>query len=122
MSLSFAALRKANTIRLPLFTNGRGEAAHSKLDGSDWSHGEWMNAILGELGEAANIVKKIKRGDFTLEEMALPLAQELADVVTYTDLAAMQFGINFDNYTFDQFRSVNLSVFILSRIIPLVNG
>lgn len=28
---------------------------------SDWSTSDWMTATLGELGEAANIVKKLNR-------------------------------------------------------------
>lgn len=51
--LTFNELREANIKRLPQFKNGKGEAAHSSEDGSDWSLGEWMNAVTGEIGEAA---------------------------------------------------------------------
>lgn len=78
--LSFQTLREANMQRLPQFKNRKGEPAHSKADGSDWKLSAWSNATLGELGEAANIIKKIERGDLTREE-ALPLLEkELAEV------------------------------------------
>lgn len=96
--LSFSTLRAANIARLPLFKNSRGLPAHSRPDGSDWSLGEWMNAILGELGEAANLVKKVKRGDMPLEAARSELAKELADVVTYADITAMRMDIAFNFY------------------------
>ena len=57
--LTFNALRGANRARLPQFKNGKGEPAHSKPDGSDWCLAQWCNAVTGELGEAANLIKKI---------------------------------------------------------------
>ncbi len=103
--LTFSALRVANMRRLPLFRNGKGEIAHSQPDGSDWSPSEWMNAVLGELGEAANLIKKVRRGDFALDDyvydgtnplgtMRSLIAKELADTVTYLDILAYQFGID----------------------------
>ena len=35
----------------------------------DWSESDWITAIVGELGEAANIVKKRKRKKFDTDEM-----------------------------------------------------
>lgn len=40
-------------------------------------------SILGELGEASNIVKKILRGDTTLEEMRPHLNEEITDIFIY---------------------------------------
>lgn len=106
-NLTFDALRRANKERLPLFKNAKGETAHEKSDGSDWSLGEWMNAITGELGEAANIVKKIKRGDMTLEEARPLLAKEFADIVTYLDITASQAGIDLGKATVAKFNEVS---------------
>lgn len=92
--LSFYELRRANARRLPEFKNRRGELAHTEPDGSDWSLGEWMTAVTGELGEAANLIKKVRRGDLTLNEARVDLAKELADVVTYLDILAMQLDID----------------------------
>lgn len=108
--LSFNDLRKANKARLPLFKNRKGEAAHSQPDGSDWSLGEWSNAVMGELGEAANIIKKVKRGDMTLDEARPSLAKELADVQTYLDILAFRAGINLGEATRDKFNEVSKRV------------
>jgi hypothetical protein len=99
--LSFAALREANRERCPLFKNAKGETAHS---GADWNSEDWMVAILGELGEASNILKKIRRGDFTVEEMHDPLAREFSDTIIYLDLMAMQLGFETYKYDFAQLR------------------
>lgn len=60
---------------------------------TDWSLSDWLTAIAGELGEAANIIKKLNRirdnipgnkeSDTELNEKLLG---ELADVVIYADL------------------------------------
>lgn len=92
--LSFAELRSANRLRLPLFKNKHGEPAHSEPDGSDWSDSDWLQAVVGELGEYANLRKKLQRGDLTPEEALPMLADELADVVIYLDLLAFRLGID----------------------------
>lgn len=60
--LSFNTLGAANKARLPHFKNSKGERAHSKQDGSDWSPAQWLQAVCGELGEYANARKKFERG------------------------------------------------------------
>ena len=105
--LTFNNLREANKTRLPQFKNSKGEPAHEKEDGSDWSLPEWMNAVAGELGEAANIIKKVRRGDMTLEEARASLAEEFADIVTYLDITAMQARINLGKATMDKFNKVS---------------
>ncbi len=93
-SLTFSALRHANTARLPQFRDAKGRLCHSEPDGSDWSPGEWICAVVGELGEAANIIKKIKRGDYTMEEARQALGYEFADIACYLDILAMQCGVD----------------------------
>lgn len=105
--LTFNTLRSANLARLPEFKNAKGEPAHSKPDGSDWSLGEWCNAVVGELGEAANIIKKIQREDISLEDARSQLADELADVVTYLDILAYQAGIDLGKATTDKWNKVS---------------
>lgn len=106
MSLTFDELRSANTQRLPLFRNKRGELVHN-ADGSDWSLAQWSNAVLGELGESANIIKKIERGDFTLDEARESLAKEFADVVTYLDILAFRAGVDLGLATARKFNEVS---------------
>ncbi len=90
MSLTFDQLREANKLRLTQFKNKLGNLAHSKPDGSDWSPAQWLQAVVGELGEYANIRKKFERGDISHVEYAVLAAKELADVQTYLDILAQR--------------------------------
>lgn len=101
--LSFKTLRAANLARIPKFRNGAGNLSHTKPDGSDWSITQWLQATIGEVGELANIHKKLQRGDFHGKgpegptAMAIPLlARELADVMIYLDILMLQVGCSFD--------------------------
>lgn len=58
-----------------------------------WSTSDWLTAVLGELGEAANVAKKLNRvrdgipGNRETEaELRSKLARELADTFIYLDL------------------------------------
>lgn len=114
--LTFNTLRNANLKRLPQFKNRRGKPAHTRKDGFDWALSKWSNAVLGELGEAANIIKKIERRDFTLEEGRAQLAKEFADVQTYLDLLAHRAGIDLGKATIDKFNEVSRRVGSTIRI------
>lgn len=113
-------LRAANIARLPLFKNKHGELAHSKADGSDWTPSQWLQAVIGELGEYANIRKKYERGDLTAEDFAKLAANELADVQTYLDILALRAldkgayidpkGISLSRATVDKFNEVSQRV------------
>jgi NTP pyrophosphatase (non-canonical NTP hydrolase) len=92
--LTFRTLRNANLHRLPMFRDNNGRVCHSEQDGSDWSPAQWLQAVVGELGEYANLRKKVERGDYTAAEAKPMLADELADVVIYLDILASQLGIN----------------------------
>lgn len=107
MALTFDDLRQANRSRLPQFKNRKGEYAHKQGDGSDWQLSAWFNATLGELGEAANLIKKIERGDISLEEARDDLAHELADVQTYLDILAFSAGIDLGEATARKFNMVS---------------
>ena len=106
-SLSFEVLRAANTERLPLFKNCHGEPAHAQPDGSDWSNAEWLQAVVGELGEYANFAKKFQRGDINAVEFGEHARKELADVVTYCDLLAFRLGINLGDAIREKFNQVS---------------
>ena len=54
----------------------------------------WSNALCGEAGELANLIKKIDRGDFTVDDIKHELAHEIGDVLTYLDLLSSILGIN----------------------------
>lgn len=108
--MDFSTLRNANLRRLPQFKNSKGEPAHSQPDGSDWSLAEWCNAVTGELGEAANLIKKVQRGDYTLDEARQDLADEFADIVTYLDILAMRAGVDLGEAVRNKFNLVSTRV------------
>ena len=124
--LTFNVLRGANKARLPQFKNKHGEIAHSQPDGSDWSPAQWLQAVIGELGEYANLRKKYERGDLTEAEFAEAAAKELADVQTYLDILAFRCldtpgnphpkGINLGQATMDKFNEVSRRVNSTVRI------
>lgn len=119
--LTFNSLRGANCARLPQFKNKHGALSHEKSDGSDWSPAQWLQAVIGELGEYANIRKKYERGDLAADEFASLAADELADVQTYLDILALRCldpavgephptGINLGQATMDKFNEISLRV------------
>ena len=105
--LTFNTLRGGNKARLPEFKNKHGEPAHSEPDGSDWSDAQWLQAVVGELGEYANFRKKLDRGDITPEEAKIHFAKELADTVTYIDLLAFRLGIDLGQAIMSKFNEVS---------------
>lgn len=106
-SLTFDALRAANMQRLPVFKNKHGELAHPRPDGSDWSPAQWLGALVGELGEYANIRKKYERGDLSVAEFKAAAAKELADVQTYLDILAWQLDIDLGRATIEKWNEVS---------------
>jgi NTP pyrophosphatase (non-canonical NTP hydrolase) len=70
---------------------------------SSWTLSDWMTATLGELGEAANVVKKLNRyrdgipGNTVSESnLRSQLADELADALIYLDLLAQAAGLDLE--------------------------
>ena len=66
-----------------------------------WSASDWMVATFGELGEAANVLKKLNRvrdgvpgNKETAEALRSKLASELADAYIYLDLFCQSQGID----------------------------
>lgn len=79
--LSFPALREANVRRC--------ESAWHSIE--SWSPTDWACAFAGEAGEACNLVKKLRRGDFVSAE---DIGEELADTILYADLLAARLGVD----------------------------
>lgn len=68
---------------------------------NDWSLSDWFTAVVGELGEAANVAKKLNRvrdgiggNKETADQLRAKLASELADTFIYLDLLAQSCGID----------------------------
>lgn len=97
--LSFGTLREANKQRL-------GSSKFRKCEES-WTPAHWMQATVGELGELANLMKKVDRGDMTLEEARVDIAREFADVQTYLDIMAFKLGIDLGRATIDKFNEIS---------------
>lgn len=106
-NLTFKTLREANLARLPLFTDRQGRRCHTEPDGSDWSPAEWLQATVGELGELANLLKKVKRGDMDLSTAMPEIRKEFADIVTYLDIWALQFQVDLGQAVTEKFNEVS---------------
>jgi len=115
-NMKFSTLRAANLARIPLFKNAKGEAYHREDDGSDWSLNDWYTAVMGEAGELGNDLKKVRRGDYTLDEKRAKIGKEIADVIIYIDILALQVGLDLDAIICSKFnevsRRVGVNVFI----------
>ena len=81
-----------------------------KLD--SWSPSDWMVAVVGELGEAANILKKINRvrdgvpgnkeATYTLYKK---FQEEIADTYIYLDLLCQSMGVDLEKTVNEVFES-----------------
>ena len=76
-------------------------------DEPSWPLENWALAICGEAGELANLVKKCLRGDFTVQEKRGEILDELADVITYCDLAISSLGADTGETVWAKFRKVS---------------
>lgn len=106
--LTFHALRVANVSRKVRWHG----------DADEWTGADWSNAMCGEAGEAANVVKKLRRHEthtgtaYNTPDTAvllLALAEELADVVLYADLLAHKYGIDLASAVAAKFNRVSIA-------------
>ncbi len=104
--MTFDELRKANVKRC-------GEAFHPL---ESWSPADWACAMAGELGEACNLVKKLRRLSDGKQLANIPenaqhivkgIADELADTVVYIDLLAARLGIDLGDSILNKFNEVS---------------
>lgn len=82
-----------------------------------WSASDWITATVGELGEAANVVKKLnryrdgvpgnKQSEAELHEM---LRKELGDVFVYLDLLAQSLGFNIADAAVEVFNAKSAEI------------
>jgi NTP pyrophosphatase (non-canonical NTP hydrolase) len=70
---------------------------------SSWSLSDWMTAVAGEVGEAANVIKKLNRvrdgipgNKESQAELRVMLAKEIADAAIYLDLLAQAAGLDLE--------------------------
>lgn len=93
-TLTFAAFSEANLERCQ-----SPQGFNHPLNG--WSTSDWTVAMVGELGKAANIIKKLNRvrdgipgNKETEAELHVKVRKELGDVYVYLDLLAQSLGFN----------------------------
>lgn len=104
--LSFDTLSKVNRERCKRWHDP---------DSEPWSGADWSNAMCGEAGEAANVVKKLRRhetgtapeGDPSEVELRAMLADEIADVICYLDLLADHYEIDVPLAVVEKFNRVS---------------
>lgn len=82
-----------------------------------WSLSDWMTATMGELGEAANIVKKLNRyrdginGNLqTEEQLRGMLRREIGDVFVYLDLMAQAAGFRLSDAVEEVFNRKSVEI------------
>ena len=83
----------------------------------DWSASDWMTALVGEVGEAANVVKKLNRyrdginGNKEAEAvLRTKLRQELGDVFVYLDLMAQSLGFSIADAAVEVFNAKSAEI------------
>lgn len=94
----------------------RCERWHPGFPDDGWTGADWSNAMNGEAGEVANVVKKLRRLDFDLTQAAgdtregllAKLAMEIGDTFMYLDLLAQHYGLELARCVVDTFNRVSV--------------
>lgn len=100
-TLTFTALATVSHARMVKWHGPQRADLPGYLMGG-WNLSDWMTATVGELGEAANFIKKLNRQrngmvgnkGLTEDQLRAGLAEELADTAIYLDLMAQAAGID----------------------------
>jgi NTP pyrophosphatase (non-canonical NTP hydrolase) len=82
---------------------------------SSWSLSDWITATVGELGEAANVAKKLNRirdgvpgnGAETEAGLRASLRDEIADTFIYLDLLAQSQGFDLADAVVEKFNKTS---------------
>jgi len=82
-----------------------------------WSASDWMTAMVGELGEAANVIKKLNRvrdgipgNKQTEAQLRDQLRQELGDTYLYLDLLCQACGFSVADAAVEVFNSKSIEI------------
>lgn len=105
-NLSFEKLRATSSIRC--------NSAFNPINA--WSPSDWGVAMAGEMGEACNVIKKLRRLDDADKHLDTPelraelsqkILDELADTVIYADLLATRLGLRLEDGIVRKFNEVS---------------
>ena len=84
---------------------------------SDWSLSDWMTELVGEVGEAANVLKKLNRirdgipgNKASEEELRAQFRRELGDVFVYLDLMCQAAGFFVADAALEVFAAKSLEI------------
>ena len=82
-----------------------------------WSTSDWMTALVGEVGEAANVIKKLNRyrdgvpgNKLPESELREQLRKELGDVFVYLDLTAQSLGFSLADAAVEVFNAKSAEI------------
>lgn len=109
--LTFSRLSEVNAQRA-----GKWHSGFPVWNSGGWTGGDWSNAMCGEAGEAANVVKKLRRAecgrpgskDAPPDQLIRNLGAELADMIIYADLLASYYGIDLGAAVTGKFNAVSM--------------
>lgn len=107
-----------NTDSFAAFQSVNKERSNTKFGNhlQEWTPGDWALAIAGEAGELCNILKKVRREDFTIDEARMDILKEVADIITYCDLLCTSLGESTGEVVRSKFNEVSLRVGYKERI------
>lgn len=97
-------------ITIAKFSDANARRLADAYDEDDWNPLEWAGAAAGEVGEAANLCKKLRRKgrDYKgTDEEREAIGKEIADAVTYLDLLATSLGLRLDAVLVSKFNEVS---------------
>ena len=84
---------------------------------SGWSTSDWFLAMIGELGEAANVAKKLNRvrdgipgNKETPDELRAKLRKELGDAFVYLDLTCQSLGFSIADAAAEVFNAKSVEI------------
>jgi len=110
MALTFEEFSHANLARCE-----SAQGFNHPLNG--WSLSDWMTATMGELGEAANVAKKLNRirdgvqGNKESEaELLIKFRRECGDVGVYLDLMCRRAGFSLEDAMREVFNSKSAEI------------
>lgn len=82
-----------------------------------WTLSDWAMATAGELGEACNALKKIKRFDDKMQQKGVAVSREvlvrlakleIGDTLIYLDLLAARLGVTLEACAVETFNRVSM--------------
>ena len=92
---------------------------------SGWSTSDWFVAIMGELGEAANLAKKLNRsrdgipGNKEADDvLRAKLRKEIGDTGVYLDLIAQSLGFQLGEAMVEVFDSKSAEIGYTTKLKP----